>query len=216
MKVLILGAHGNTGRRVVRLLRDEGRHLPLAMIRSPDQKAVFDEMGVATVLGDLEYPIDHAVRGCQAVIFAAGSGPKTGKDKTVLVDHLGAVRSMVAAAMNGARRYIMLSSYRADPASDSAIRHYHRAKGLADQFLVTQAEVIPESLDWTIIRPGGLTDDPGSGMVTLQPGETGNKTSRQNLATALAASLDEPATIGKTYELFDGSTPLAEALRSLT
>ena len=215
MKVLIIGAHGNTGRRVVRLLQEKGRHLPVAMIRSPEQKGVFDEMGVTTVLGDLEYPVDHAVRGCEAVIFAAGSGPKTGKDKTVLVDHIGAIRSMVAAAMNGARRYVMLSSYRADPGSGSSIRHYHRAKGLADRFLATQAEVMPESLDWTIIRPGGLTDEPGTGRVSVRPGDSDNKTSRENLAAALVTALDEPSTIGKTFELFDGETPLAEALRTL-
>lgn len=215
MKVIVIGANGNTGMRVVRHLKEGGRHEPVAMIRTPEQRAAFDEMGVMTVLGDLEYPIDHAVRGCDAVIFAAGSGSKTGKDKTVLVDHIGAIRSMVAAAVNGAHRYVMLSSYRSDPQSDSNIRHYHRAKGLADQFLRTQHEVMPESLDWTIVRPGGLTDEAGTGRVTLVPDATGNKTSRENLAAALVACLDEPATVGNTFELFDGGTPLAEALRAL-
>ena len=85
MKVLVIGANGNTATRLVgRLAR--GPHNPLAMIRNPDQRGKFDEMGVPTVLADLEYPIDHAVRGCDAVIFAAGSGGHTGKDKTVLVD----------------------------------------------------------------------------------------------------------------------------------
>jgi uncharacterized protein YbjT (DUF2867 family) len=86
---LVIGANGNTATRLVRRLA-AGRHDPVAMIRNPDQRPKFDEMGVPTVLADLEYPIDHAVRGCDAVIFAAGSGGHTGKDKTVLVDHLGA------------------------------------------------------------------------------------------------------------------------------
>jgi uncharacterized protein YbjT (DUF2867 family) len=122
MRVLVIGANGNTATRLVRRLA-AGRHDPVAMIRNPDQRPKFDEMGVPTVLADLEYPIDHAVRGCDAVIFAAGSGGHTGKDKTVLVDHLGAIRSMVTAQVHGARRYIMLSSIGADVNSTSRIAH---------------------------------------------------------------------------------------------
>ena len=116
MKVLVIGAHGNTGRRIVRRLA-EGPHEPLAMIRAPAQRAVFDELGVPTVLADLEYPMDHAIQGCDAAIFAAGSGGATGKDKTVLVDHIGAIRSIVAAQVAQTARYIMLSSINADPSS---------------------------------------------------------------------------------------------------
>ncbi len=218
MNVLVIGANGNTGQRVVRRLKD-GPHDPLAMIRTPEQRAVFDAMGVPTVLGDLEYPVDHAVRGCDAVIFAAGSGSRTGKDKTVLVDYLGAIRSMVAAAVNGASRYVMLSSFRADPESESRIKHYHRAKGLADRFLRTGHEVMEERLQWTIVCPAGLTDDPGTEKVAVGPvgwepsGEY--QTSRDNLAAALVASLDEPNTIGKEFVLIDGDNPLRDALRSL-
>lgn len=215
MKVLVIGANGKTGQRVVRLLKQTGTHDAVAMIRHPEQRKVFDDLGVPTVLGDLEYPVDHAVRGCDAVIFAAGSGPKTGKDKTVLVDHLGAIRSMVAAAVNGARRYIMLSSYRSDPRSESPIMHYHRAKGLADQFLTTQHEVMPERLDWTIVRPGKLTEEPATGRVSMQPDFSDGATSRDHLALALTASLDAPATIGKSFDLFDGDTPVAEFLKTV-
>ena len=114
MKVLVIGAHGLTGKRIVARLV-AGPHLPVAMIRHPDQRERFDALGVPTVLGDLEYPIDHAVRGCDAVLFAAGSGSKTGPDKTVLVDHLGAIRSMVTAGVHDAKRYVMLSALRAAP-----------------------------------------------------------------------------------------------------
>ena len=190
------------------------------MIRTPEQRKVFDELGVSTVLGDLEYPIDHAVRGCDAVIFAAGSGSKTGKDKTVLVDHLGAIRSMVAAAMNGAKRYVMLSSFRSGTNSDSPIKHYNRAKGRADEFLRTMHEVMEDALDWTIVCPGGLTEDEATeqvsvSLVTGVEPEGSSKTSRENLAAVLVASLDQPATVGKTFTLFEGDTPIREALRSL-
>jgi len=109
MKVLVIGANGVTATHVIKQLA-ESDHDPVAMIRDPLHREKFDKLGVPTVLADLEYPIDHAVRGCDAIIFAAGSGGKTGKDKTVLVDHIGAIRSMVAAQVNHVQRYIMLSS----------------------------------------------------------------------------------------------------------
>ena len=104
MKVLVIGANGNTATRVVRLIKNETSHEPIAMIRNTTQRVKFDKLGVTTVLGDLEYPIDHAIMGCKAIIFAAGSGSQTGKDKTVLVDHIGAIRSMVTAQVHGVKR----------------------------------------------------------------------------------------------------------------
>ena len=209
MRVLVIGANGNTATRLVRRLA-AGRHDPVAMIRNPDQRPKFDEMGVPTVLADLEYPIDHAVRGCDAVIFAAGSGGHTGKDKTVLVDHLGAIRSMVTAQVHGARRYIMLSSIGADVNSTSRIAHYHKAKAHADNFLRESG------LDYTVVCPGGLRDDPGTSSVSvsLELGGRGT-TLRENLAEALALCLDLDSTIGKSFSLLDGDTPIESALRSL-
>lgn len=217
MKVLVIGANGKTGKRVVRNLV-ASRHEPVAMIRSIEQKATFDELGAATVLGDLEYPIDHAVRGCDAVIFAAGSGSKTGKDKTVLIDHIGAIRSMVTAAVQGARRYIMLSSINKDPKSTSKIMHYHRAKAHADDFLHGMHELMPDhpALEWTIVCPGGLTEEAETGTVRVgTDSKVSGQTSRENLAATLVACLDEPATIGKDFTLLDGETPIAEALKGV-
>ena len=209
MRVLVIGANGNTATRLVRRLA-AGRHDPVAMIRNPDQRPKFDEMGVPTVLADLEHPIDHAVRGCDAVIFAAGSGGHTGKDKTVLVDHLGAIRSMVTAQVHGARRYIMLSSIGADVNSTSRIAHYHKAKAHADNFLRESG------LDYTVVCPGGLRDDPGTSSVSVSLELDGRGTTlRENLAEALALCLDLDSTIGKTFSLLDGDTPIESALRSL-
>ncbi len=216
MQVLIIGANGNTGTRVVRRLIDSD-HEPLAMIRNPDQRAKFDELGVPTVLADLESPIDHAVRGCDAVIFAAGSGGKTGKDKTVLVDHIGAIRAAVAALMQDARRFVMLSALNADPRSESGIKHYHRAKAHADEFIRTMPEVMDgEGLDWTTIHPGGLLDDQGKGQVSVSREIHGDaRTTRDDLATALVACLDLPNTIGKSFALVNGETPIDQALRAV-
>jgi uncharacterized protein YbjT (DUF2867 family) len=209
MKVLVIGANGNTATRLVRRLA-AGPHDPVAMIRDPAQRPTFDAMGVATVLADLEYPIDHAVAGMDAVIFAAGSGGHTGKDKTVLVDHLGAIRSMVAAQMASARRYIMLSSINNDVNSTSPIAHYHKAKAHADNHLRGT------DLDYTIVCPGGLTDAPGTGTVAVSPSLHGRGlTSRENLAHALALCLDMDNTIGKTFSLLEGETPIEQALSSL-
>lgn len=209
MKVLVIGANGLTGQRIVKLLAASA-HDPVAMIRDGSQRATFDALGVPTVLGDLEYPIDHAVRGCDAIIFAAGSGSSTGKDKTVLVDHLGAIRSMVAAQTEGAPRYLMLSSVGADSQSESAIAHYHRAKGYADEHLVNT------DLDWTIVCPGGLREEPGTGTVSVsEDHHTSGLTSRDNLAAALVGCLDLPNTIGKRFSLLEGDTPIEDALRSI-
>ena len=209
MKVLVIGANGNTATRVIRRLA-AGNHDPVAMIRNTSQRDKFDALGVPTILADLEYPVDHAVRGCDAIIFAAGSGGKTGKDKTVLVDHIGAIRSMVAAEVNGVRRYIMLSSINNDINSQSPIAHYHRAKAHADHHLAESG------LDYTIVCPGGLTDDEGTGSVKVSSELHGRgMTSRENLAAALVACLDHDNTIGKAFSLLDGDTPLTEALRRL-
>ena len=209
MKVLVIGANGNTGARVIRRLA-KSSHDPIAMIRDPSHRVNFDELGVTTVLADLEYPIDHAVQGCDAIIFAAGSGGKTGKDKTVLIDHIGAIRSMVAAQVHGAKRYIMLSSINNDVNSQSAIAHYHRAKAHADNHLMET------DLDYTIVCPGGLTDEAGTGLVSVSTELHGRGlTSRENLAATLVACLDCDNSIDKSFSLLDGDTPLIEALSFL-
>ena len=209
MKVLVIGANGNTATRVIKRLA-ESDHDPIAMIRNPSHRAKFDKLGVPTVLADLEYPIDHAVQGCDAIIFAAGSGGKTGKDKTILIDHIGAIRSMVAAQVHNVRRYIMLSSINNDINSQSAIAHYHRAKAHADHHLVES------DLEYTIVCPGGLTDESGTDLVSVDAVLQGRgMTSRENLAAALVACLDFDPSIGKSFSLLDGNTPLNEALNTL-
>ena len=207
MKVLVIGANGNTATRVVRLIKNETSHEPIAMIRNTTQRVKFDKLGVTTVLGDLEYPIDHAIMGCNAIIFAAGSGSQTGKDKTVLVDHIGAIRSMVTAQVHGVKRYIMLSTINADENSNSRIAHYHKAKAFADRHL------IDTNLDWTIVCPGGLRDEEGNGLVSVHSDLfLEGITTRDNLAASLVSCLELPNTIGKRFSLIEGKTPIKEAL----
>ena len=201
--------HESAHHWIVRLLK-ESAHTQLAMIRDPAQRSAFDELGVPTVVADVEYPIDHAVRTCDAVIFAAGSGAQTGKDKTVLVDHIGAIRAVVAAQVQGARRFVMLSALNADVDSTSKIAHYHKAKAHADNHLRET------DLDWTIICPGRLLDDPGTGQVQISEQLHGQgHTSRDDLAAALIGCLTMENTFRKSFSLLEGATPIADALRSV-
>ncbi len=219
MNVLIIGGHGRTGRRVTQLLLGTN-HQPVAMIRNAGQRQVFDDMGVPTVLGDLEYPIDHVFKaydGFEAVVFAAGSVRQNTIDKAVLVDHLGPIRAATAAVMHGTKRFILLSALNSDEQSESAIAYYHRAKGFSDRFVreITQA-FKGDGLDWTTIHPGGLTDDPGTGKVTITASTHGEgSTRRDHVAEAIVACLDHPSTIGKSFAILDGDTPLTEALDAL-
>lgn len=207
MRVLVVGANGLTGRRLVRILA-EGAHEPVAMIRDPAQAAHFREQEVDTVVADLEEPLDPALDEIDAVVFAAGSGSKTGPEKTLAVDRDGAIRLIAACEEVGVDRYVMLSSMRADPASRGhPISSYLRAKGIAD------AHLRRSGLEWTIVRPGRLSNDPGTGKVALAPElEPGGSISRDDVAAVLAACLDRPNTDRQTFDLLGGNTPIGEAL----
>ena len=209
MRVLVIGANGNTGTRIVRRL-SESENQAIAMVRSESQRSKFDDMNVEVRLGDLEYPIDDVMDGIEAVIFAAGSGGQTGKDKTVLVDHLGAIRSMVTAQVHNVSRYVMLSSINNDVNSTSPIAHYHKAKAHADNHLQET------DLEYTIVCPGGLTNEESSGSCKITPDLHGRGlTSRELLADVIVRSLDMPNTIRKCFSLLDGDTPVDEAMRAI-
>lgn len=216
MKVLVIGANGKCGYLTIKLLKEKTDHLPIAMIRDPGQKARFEQIGVDCVQGDLEHPLNNQMKDIDAVIFAAGSGSKTGKDKTVTVDHTGAINSSVYASICGARRFIMLSSMNANPDSQSGIKHYHRAKAHADRFIMEFDQVMDSPLDWTIVCPGRLTDEPATGLVEVNEDINGSaRTSREHVAMALASCLDMPNTIHKRFAIEDGGRNLANCLAKL-
>jgi len=217
MNVLVIGANGNTGKRVVQKLKDHVAHEPLAMIRDASQQPTFAGMGVQTVIGDLEHPIDHAFEGCDAVIFAAGSGPKTGKDKTVLIDQLGGIRAAVAALNTGTKRFVMLSGLHVDrDAEGDPIPHWRRAKGRADDFIRTMDKAFDgEKLDETIVCPGGLTDDGPTDAIQIVDPHASGKTSRDNLAATMVACLDTPQTIGQTFGVINGDRRVSDAVAAI-
>lgn len=212
MEVLVAGGHGQIGLRLLQLLSARGDRAR-GLIRNPDHVADLEAAGAAAVLCDLESedPTPH-LEGADAVVFAAGAGPGSGVERKRTMDYGGAVKLIEAALATGVRRYVMVSSMGAgDPDSaPESMRPYQRAKGEAD------AALTASSLDYTIVRPGGLTNDPGAGTIAAAAslGRSG-KVSRDDVAETLVAVLDTPSTVGKTFEVLEGDTPLIEAVRAL-
>jgi uncharacterized protein YbjT (DUF2867 family) len=209
MDILVAGGHGKIALRLLKLLAADG-HTARGLIRKPEQAADLQAIGAVPVIGDLENDDSLAgyVKGADAVIFAAGAGPGSGDARKRTVDLGGAVKLADAAVETGARRYVMVSSIGAqDPGSAGSMRPYLQAKAEADAY------VVASGLDYTIVRPGSLQDDPGTGLVraTRELGHRG-PIPRDDVAAVLAACLIIPATIGVTFELFAGDTPIAEAL----
>jgi uncharacterized protein YbjT (DUF2867 family) len=209
MDVVIAGGHGKIALRLERLLSARGDRAR-GLIRREEHAADLRAAGAEPVLVDLEAVDDLApyVAGADAVVFAAGAGPGSGPERKRTVD-LGAAVKLADA---GVRRYVMVSSIGAhDPAAGGeAMRPYLEAKAAAD------AALVERDLDFTIVRPGGLTDDPGTGMVELTT-ELGHRgpIPRDDVAAVLLAVLDDPETIGLTFEAFAGDQPVEVAVRAL-
>lgn len=211
MKVLVAGANGQIGRHLVRMLA-EGGYEVRAMIRDEDQAPGLRELGGDPVVADLEGEVAHTVEGCDAVIFSAGGGPGSGAEKKETIDRGGAVKLVEAAREHGARRYVMVSAMgAADPeAGSEAMQPYLFAKAQADQALQESG------LDYTIVRPGSLTDEAGTGTVEAAPslGRRG-EIPREDVARTLVVTLEKENTFGKTFEVLSGDTPIEEALTHL-
>jgi uncharacterized protein YbjT (DUF2867 family) len=213
MEVVIAGGHGKIALHLERLLADSG-HRVRALIRKRDHDSDVREAGAEPVMCDLEQEDDlsHCVQGADAVVFAAGAGPGSGPERKRTVDLGGAVKLIDAARRTGARRYAMISSIGAEDPSrvSEQMRPYLEAKAEADRRLADSG------LDWTIVRPGRLTDDPGTGLVTVtEDMSVRGEVPREDVARVLAAVLGDPGTIGKTFVVVSGDTPVDEALAAL-
>ena len=210
-KILIAGANGGTGKRVIEILNNSKSFEPVAMIRNPKQQQIFDDMGVEWIMADLEGDVAHAFTGVDKVIFAAGSGSKTGPDKTTAVDEEGAKKMIDEAKKADVKKFIMLSAMNADePASHSELQHYLEAKGEADKHLRNSG------LNFTIVRPGGLTDDLGMGKVKVATKlENPGAISRDDVAFLLVMSLADPLARNITFEAIEGEEPIKSALINL-
>jgi uncharacterized protein YbjT (DUF2867 family) len=216
MDVAIAGGHGQVALRLERLLT-AGGHRARAIIRNPDHAAEVEEAGAEPVVLDLEalggvHDLADAIRGADGVVFAAGAGPGSGPERKRTVDYGAAAKLIAAADAAGVDRYVMVSSIgaHAPDRGQGPMRPYLQAKAEADEALRSSG------LDWTIVRPGHLTNDPGTGRVAAAP-SLGRRGSipRDDVALVLLECLQAPNTIGAQFELLAGDTPAAEAVRAL-
>ncbi|MFD7665553.1 NAD(P)H-binding protein [Streptomyces sp. NPDC059788] len=217
MRIVIAGGHGQIALRLERLLHGRGDEVA-GIIRRPEQAGDLLSAGAEPVVCDLESAtvedVARHLEGADAAVFAAGAGPGSGIERKESVDRGAAALFADAAEAAGVRRFLVVSSMGADTqppeGTDEVFAAYLRAKGAAD------ADVRARSgLDWTILRPGRLTDDPGTGLVRLAESTGRSEITRDDVAAVLAALLDEPRTIGRTLELIGGDTPVEDAVRAV-
>ena len=214
MRIVIAGGHGKVARPLERILLAAG-HEPVGMVRSDAHAADLASDGVESVLIDLEATdveaMTEVVRGADAVVFAAGGGPDGNAARKETVDKGAAIMLAEAAEAAGVRRYLMVSSMgtdQADPDSDDVFQVYLRAKLAADDHLRSS------NLDWTIVKPGRLTDEPPTGLVSVGDLEPGSVT-RGDVAQVLAELIAAANTIGKAFDLLNGDVPVAGAIAAL-
>lgn len=210
MRVAIAGAHGQIGIRLSRLLAHRGDEID-GLIRNPDHASELEQAGIAPVVCDLEHSaveqVAAAVKQADAVVFAAGAGAGSGPERKLTMDRDGAIKLLDASRATGAR-YVIVSAVGAEdpPDGDDGFSVYLRAKAQAD------AAVAATDRDWTIIRPGRLTDDPGSGRVRIQSEPFRGEVSRDDVAAVIAAVLSESRANGHVLYVNAGDAPVNRAL----
>ncbi|MFJ4774627.1 NAD(P)H-binding protein [Streptomyces uncialis] len=215
MRTVIAGGHGRIALRLERLLAARGDEV-VGLVRHPEQGDDLRAAGAEPLVCDLESaPVEEVaghLAGADAAVFAAGAGPGSGADRKDTVDRAAAVLFADAAERAGVRRFLVVSSMGADPGhrGDEVFDVYLRAKGAADADVLARA-----GLDVTVLRPGALTDDPGTGRVRLEASTGRGSVSRDDVAAVLAELLDTPATAGLTLELVAGATPVAVAVKAV-
>jgi nucleoside-diphosphate-sugar epimerase len=220
MRVVVAGAHGKIARRLGRLLSARGDTV-VGIVRNPDHEADLRADGVEPVVLDLEkttpYEVSHVVSGADAVVFAAGAGPGSGPERKHTVDRGAAVLLGDAAEIAHVRPYLLVSSMGVEAVAnggtprgmDPVFAVYLQAKLAAEKFVLAHERLAP-----TVVRPGGLTDEPGTGRVTLARHAEPGTVSRDDVAAVLVAFLDAPRD-GAIVELVSGDTPVEEAVAAV-
>jgi uncharacterized protein YbjT (DUF2867 family) len=214
MRVFVVGANGQIGQHLIRLLRESDEHTVRAMVRKKEQAEYFESLGVETVVANLEGSVEEiaeAAKGCEAIVFTAGSGGHTGADKTLLVDLDGAVKTIEAAEKIGIKRFIMVSAIQAHRRENwnDKIKHYYVAKHYADKILEQS------DLTYTIIRPGWLLNEPGTGKVSVAENLIRGSIPREDVAKTILASLNEEHTFNRSFDLVSGETQISDALKNI-
>lgn len=215
MKVVVAGGHGQIALVLQRLLADAG-HEPVGIIRNPDQAGDLERAGSVALVLDLEHTDRPALAAqlarADAVVFAAGGGPNSGAARKLTMDRDGAILLADAAEAAGVRRYVMVSAIGADdydPDSAEVFQIYLRAKSEAD------ANLRSRDLNWTIVRPGGLTNDAPTGLVRVATSTGRGTVPRADVAAVLAYLLESNAAVHAQFELISGDTPIEQALAAL-
>jgi len=215
MRVVIAGGHGQIALHLERLLAARG-DVPVGIIRNPDHAAGLLKIDAVPVILDLEHStvdqVADALSGADAVVFAAGAGPGSGAARKDTVDRDAAILLADAAEAAGVRRYVMVSAYGADnydPDSTEVFQVYLRAKAQAD------ADLRGRDLDWTVVRPGSLTNSPATGRVSLGEPIGGGSISREDVAQVLLHVLDAPLTAARQFQVVGGPTPITDAVTEL-
>ncbi|MGV0816240.1 SDR family oxidoreductase [Mycolicibacterium boenickei] len=215
MRVVIAGGHGKIALILERLLTERG-DTAVGLIRNPAQVADLQAVGAEAIVLDLEQAsvqeVTDALRGADAVVFAAGAGPGSGAARKQTVDRDAAILLADAAEAAGVDRYVMVSAISADDRSldgnyDDVFRAYMHAKSEADADVRARP-----GLRTTIVRPGGLTDEPSTGKVKIAESTGRGSIPREDVARVLLAVLHEPQTAGRTFEVISGETPIDAAL----
>jgi len=213
MRIVIAGGHGQIALHLSARLAQSG-HTPVGLIRNPEHAD--DLAGAEPLVLDLEKSsvadVAAALEGADAVVFAAGAGPGSTAERKLTVDRDGAVLLADAAEAAGVRRMVVISAMSADDfdgSSTDVFQVYLRAKSEAD------AHVRASGLDWTIVRPGGLTDDEPTGLVTVGETVPRGSISRVDVAAVIAELLEDQLAIGRQFEVIAGSTTVREALAGL-
>ena len=211
MVVAIAGAHGKIAMRLIGLLVAGGDTVT-GLVRNPDHANDVRSRGASAVVCDLETAaveeVAAALEDVDAAVFAAGAGPGSGAARKLTMDRDGAIKLLDAAAAAGVSRYVIVSSVGAEdpPPGDDVFNVYLRAKAEAD------AAVQASDRDWTVVRPGGLTDDPGTGRVRLDSAPFRGRVPRDDVAAVLARLLSDPRASRRVLYVNSGSQPIDEAL----
>ncbi|PQD97172.1 NAD(P)-dependent oxidoreductase [Pradoshia eiseniae] len=214
MKVLVVGANGQIGQKIVKQIQDSEEHSVVAMVRKNEQKEQLEKEGIEAVLANLEDSVDNLVKalsGADAVIFTAGSGGSTGADKTLLIDLDGAIKMMEASEQAGVDRFLIISALGADKRENwsEEIKSYYVAKYYADKALEKS------NLNYTIIRPGALVNEPGTGSVWAGTEFEYGKIPREDVAKVAVTSLTAEQTYRKAFNLISGDASINEAIKRL-
>lgn len=215
-RVAIIGAHGKVGQQLMRLLYDRSDDF-VGIVRSTEHADDVYRLGGEGVLLNIESAsveqLADAIAGCDAVVFTAGAGAGSGVERKRTVDYGGSVLAAAAAQRAGIRRFVQVSAWGVDqpvsPDADETWAAYVAAKHEAD------AALRASPLDWTILRPGALTTNDGTGRITIADEVPRGSISRADLARLIIEVLDEPRSSGHSWEVTNGDVPVDEAIAPL-